>query len=303
MKNVAYARDSERCSRLSCWLTSVTKQHANLACAFFFIQLCGLIFGSWTYSEEDIIFSLAERGVNLDDYSFSSIWDIIEAPAMLRMRKSRIEFQVRIRRKPLFYTVVLIVPTVLMAFLSMMVFYLPAGAGEKVTLTISVLLSLVVFLLLVSKILPPTSITVPLMAKYLLLTFVLNIITILVTVIIINVFFRGPTTHRMPGWVAKSFLEFLPRILLMKRPKPPVSAASKIVRMSDEFFDIDDDDVDFSNIMVKDEQLKIQNSEVVPMKISNAIDKRIWRQNYYKTIDAIEYITDHLRSDEETQQV
>lgn len=80
-------------------------------------------------------------------------------------------------------------------------------SGEKMTLTISVLLSIVVFLLLVSKILPPTSSTIPLMAKYLLLTFVLNVITILVTVIIINVYFRGPTTHRMPKWVRTVFLQ------------------------------------------------------------------------------------------------
>jgi len=61
------------------------------------------------------------------------------------------------RRKTLFYTVNLILPTVLISFLCVLVFYLPAEAGEKVTLGISILLSLVVFLLLVSKILPPTS--------------------------------------------------------------------------------------------------------------------------------------------------
>lgn len=82
------------------------------------------------------------------------------------------------------------------------------------TLTISVLLSIVVFLLLVSKILPPTSSTIPLMAKYLLLTFVLNVITILVTVVIINVYFRGPTTHRMPPWVRRIFLHVSIFILL-----------------------------------------------------------------------------------------
>lgn len=70
-----------------------------------------------------------------------------------------------------------------MAFLSMMVFYLPAEASEKITLAISILLALVVFLLLVSKILPPTSSTIPLMAKYLLMTFVMNIITILVRIV------------------------------------------------------------------------------------------------------------------------
>jgi nicotinic acetylcholine receptor len=107
-----------------------------------------------------------------------------------------------------------------MAFLSMMVFYLPAEADEKITLAISILLALVVFLLLVSKILPPTSSTIPLMAKYLLTTFCLNIVAILVTVVIINIFFRGPTTHRMPRWVKSLFLRYLPLFLMMRRPEP-----------------------------------------------------------------------------------
>ena len=38
-----------------------------------------------------------------------------------------------------------------MAFLSVMAFYLPVDSGEKISLTISLLLALVVFLLLVSK--------------------------------------------------------------------------------------------------------------------------------------------------------
>nr|CAD2143360.1 unnamed protein product [Meloidogyne enterolobii] len=106
-----------------------------------------------------------------------------------------------------------------MAFLSMLVFYLPAEANEKITLAISILLALVVFLLLVSKILPPTSDTIPLMAKYLLMIFVLNIITIIVTVIIINIYFRGPTTHKMPPWVYSIFICKLPLLLMMNRPQ------------------------------------------------------------------------------------
>ncbi|RWS28729.1 Acetylcholine receptor subunit beta-like 1 [Leptotrombidium deliense] len=91
--------------------------------------------------------------------------------------------------------------------------------GEKVTLGINILLSLVVFLLLVSKILPPTSLVLPLIAKYLLFTFIMNCISILVTVIIINWNFRGPRTHKMPNWIRVVFLNYLPVLLFMRRPK------------------------------------------------------------------------------------
>ncbi|CAK5011391.1 unnamed protein product [Meloidogyne enterolobii] len=172
------------------------------------IIVCHLIFGSWTYNEKEIKMDFDKSaGIDLLEYGESKIWDVVGAPATLVNQRSRIEYQLRLRRKALFYTVVLIIPTVLMAFLSMAVFFLPTDSGEKMTLTISVLLSIVVFLLLVSKILPPTSSTIPLMAKYLLLTFVLNVITILVTVIIINIYFRSPITHQMPGWVRSVFLK------------------------------------------------------------------------------------------------
>ncbi|KAL3090096.1 hypothetical protein niasHS_006548 [Heterodera schachtii] len=186
-------------------------------------QICHLIFGSWTYSENEMNMDFeSSAGIDLSEYSRSHIWDVIGAPATLVNRRSRIEFQIRLRRKTLFYTIVLIIPTVLMAFLSMAVFFLPTDSGEKMTLTISVLLSIVVFLLVVSKIMPPTSSTIPLIAKYLLLTFVLNIITIAVTVIIINIYFRGPTTHQMPEWVRFVFLRIMPRLLCMKRPARPI---------------------------------------------------------------------------------
>jgi len=132
---------------------------------------------------------------------------------------SIITYTIRIRRKTLFYTVNLIIPCVLISFLSVGVFYLPSDAGEKMTMCISVLLALVVFLLLVSKILPPTSDTIPLIANYLLFTFVNNVVVIVFTVVIINWFFRTPRTHRMPGWIRVLFLNYLPRVILMKRPR------------------------------------------------------------------------------------
>ncbi|VDM38015.1 unnamed protein product [Toxocara canis] len=283
-------------------------------------QTCHLIFGSWTYNENEIKLEFEQaEWVDLSEYAPSSIWDVMDAPASLVNKRSRIEFQVRIRRKTLFYTVVLIIPTVLMAFLSMAVFFLPTDSGEKMTLTISVLLSIVVFLLLVSKILPPTSSTIPLMAKYLLLTFVLNVITILVTVIIINVYFRGPTTHRMPKWVRTTFLQVMPKLLCMQRPKQLLrkmaahAAAQKANggAMATALPGIGEFTLNPSAHhpfcpSADDARYQPPAIELTHVDSVRHFERDPTTSAYYplsadalRAIDAIEYITDHLKQDEE----
>ncbi|KAH0534668.1 Acetylcholine receptor subunit beta-like 1 [Cotesia glomerata] len=191
-------------------------------------QTCLMKFGSWIYNGDQVSLGLLDdkNYVSLSDYSKSGTWDIIELPAYLNVysepnapTETDITFYITIRRKTLFYTVNLIVPIIMVSFLVIGEFYLPAEAGEKVTLGISILLSLVLFLLLVSKILPPTSLVLPLIAKYLLFIFLMNLFVISMTVIVINWNFRGPKTHRMPCWMRLVFLKYLPTILFMKRPK------------------------------------------------------------------------------------
>ena len=46
----------------------------------------------------------------------------------------------------------------------------------------------------------------------------MNIVTIVITVVIINWNFRTPRTHRMPRWIRVVFLDVLPRAIMMTRP-------------------------------------------------------------------------------------
>lgn len=106
-------------------------------------QMCVMKFGSWTFNGDQVSLALYNNKnfVDLSDYWKSGTWDIIEVPAYLNVYKNTgqptetdITFNIIIRRKTLFYTVNLILPTVLISFLCVLVFYLPAEAGEKVYL-------------------------------------------------------------------------------------------------------------------------------------------------------------------------
>lgn len=167
------------------------------------------------------------KGIDLCEYNQNVEWDIINVTAR---RKEKfypccpgspypdITFNITIRRKTLFYTINLIMPIIAISTLTVLVFYLPSDSGEKITLSISILLALTVFFLLLSDINPPTSIVIPLIGKYLLFTMIVVTMSIFLTVYTLSVHFRSPATHKMSPWIKRVFTEILPKILCMKRP-------------------------------------------------------------------------------------
>ena len=186
-------------------------------------QNCTLQFRSWTYDHTEIDLILLSDFASRDDFKPSGEWDIVSLPGRKNedpddIRYLDITYDFVIKRKPLFYTINLIIPCILITSLAILVFYLPSDCGEKMTLCISVLLALTVFLLLISKIVPPTSLAVPLIGKYLMFTMVLVTFSIVTSVCVLNVHHRSPSTHTMPPWVKRIFLYRLPSFLFMRRP-------------------------------------------------------------------------------------
>ncbi|XP_043257913.1 nicotinic acetylcholine receptor alpha4 isoform X3 [Colletes latitarsis] len=200
------------------------------------VQTCVLKLGSWTYDgfkvdlrhmDEKSKSNVVDVGVDLSEFYMSVEWDILEVPAVRNEKFYTccdepyldITFNITMRRKTLFYTVNIIIPCMGISFLTVLTFYLPSDSGEKVTLSISILISLHVFFLLVVEIIPPTSLVVPLLGKYLIFAMILVSISISVTVVVLNVHFRSPQTHKMAPWVKRVFIHILPRLLAMRRPQ------------------------------------------------------------------------------------
>ena len=271
-------------------------------------------FGSWTFNAEqvDIEFEEGFQYVDLSDYVISGTWDVIDCPGYHRKiigvngepNRTRIDFKIVLRRKTLFYTVNLIIPCVLISFLSICVFYLPADAGEKMTLSISILLALVVFLLLLQKILPPTSTTIPLIASYLLFTFILNIISIVVTVVIINWSFRTPRTHTMPRWVRVVFLQVLPKFLMMSYPSQAIDSHHSDTK-EEVYFNPYAGQQQASQYRDEFEgrQNLRQRFSITNGNLNDGTPRVQLTREIYKTVQAIRYIAHHLKKEDDYDQV
>ncbi|XP_053167695.1 acetylcholine receptor subunit delta isoform X2 [Hemicordylus capensis] len=204
-------------------------------------QNCTLKFSSLMYNAKEISMELKTdediltkksypvEWIIIDPAGFTENgeWEIIHRPARKNIdpsvspesnRHQDITFYLIIKRKPLFYIINIVTPCVLIAFMTTLVFYLPADSGEKVTLAISILLAQSVFLLLISQRLPATSLAIPLIGKYLLFIMLLVAIVGVACVVELNIHFRTPSTHILSNWTTELFLETLPRLLHMSQP-------------------------------------------------------------------------------------
>ena len=77
--------------------------------------------------------------------------------------------QIKFKRRPLYYIFNLILPCTFVSMVALLSFFLPPESGEKISLGITVLLSLTVFLLLVAETMPPTS-DVPIVGMKIIIT-------------------------------------------------------------------------------------------------------------------------------------
>uniref|UniRef100_A0A8C3WIU6 Cholinergic receptor nicotinic alpha 2 subunit n=1 Tax=Catagonus wagneri TaxID=51154 RepID=A0A8C3WIU6_9CETA len=236
-------------------------------------QNCKMKFGSWTYDKAKIDLVQMEQAVDLKDYWESGEWAIVNATGTYTSKKydccaeiyPDVTYAFVIRRLPLFYTVNLIVPCLLISCLTVLVFYLPSDCGEKITLCISVLLSLTVFLLLITEIIPSTSLVIPLIGEYLLFTMIFVTLSIVITVFVLNVHHRSPGTHNMPHWVRVAFLGCVPRWLLMSRPLPP---------------------------------LELRGAPGPKAKAQVPVGGLLLSPRIQKALEGVHYISDHLRSED-----
>ncbi|KAA0191830.1 Neuronal acetylcholine receptor subunit alpha-7 [Fasciolopsis buskii] len=205
----------------------------------FDVQNCTLKFGSWTYNGDQIDFRItceandtsencSTRGeVDLSEYSNNGEFHLDGAYVVRFAQRYDccqfdfidIKMTIQLQRRALYYVFNLIVPCLLISGMSLMVFMLPPDAGEKISLGVTILLSLTMFLQLVADKLPQTSEAIPLIGIYFCCTMIMCSLSIVFTVLVLNYHHRSADVVVVPHWIKLVINTYLARLMFMNPPQ------------------------------------------------------------------------------------
>ncbi|KRZ55498.1 Cullin-3 [Trichinella nativa] len=212
-------------------------------------QTCCLKFGSWTYNDRKLVLEQGGNGWDMSEYIENGEWLLVgevrivcclfvflfavsqfttaDYPVRRTVKLyeccpdepySDVKYCLHIRRRTLYYGFNLIIPCLLISLMTLLGFILPVESGEKLTLEITILLSVCVFLTMVSQMTPSTSEAVSLIGVFFSSHMIVVSASVVFNVIVLNLHYRTQDTHRMGVWTRKVLLDWFPRLLLMRRP-------------------------------------------------------------------------------------
>ena len=156
-------------------------------------QMCSLNFIVLGYSSSEIVLQCPDEEMSTDYLQTNDVW-LLESTRVSTIqgpRISELQFHITMDRRPLYFVVTILLPIVAMCFLNLFVFLLPIESGERVSYSITVLLSITVFLTLVGDILPRSSNTMASICYFLLFILSMSCLICLYTIISIRLYYKS----------------------------------------------------------------------------------------------------------------
>ena len=141
----------------------------------FDIQVCEMKFGSWEHDMS--VINLVTKSKDGDNSSFLSNNSEFELREFTVRRHEThypcceypyvdVTYYTVVCRLPMYYLFNLFLPCVCLVMMAAVGFFIPVESGEKISLGVTVVLSLTVFLLLVAEKTPPQSNSIPMLSEY-----------------------------------------------------------------------------------------------------------------------------------------
>ena len=154
------------------WLVPlVIKSSCNVDATYFPYdeQTCDIYFGSWIYDESQLDLQPFPIEPYLNNYLVNSEFSLLGVTMRRELVDEKccpgsgshpmIVVQINIKRKSIYYNYIIIAPTMLLSILSLFSFCLPSHHGDRISIGLTVFLTLYVLQLLISANVPDTNTT------------------------------------------------------------------------------------------------------------------------------------------------
>jgi hypothetical protein len=139
-------------------------------------QFCFVRVACWGFPPSDIIIQEQNAEINMEYFSEHGTWELVDKKlnSVMNSKVSYVSIDIKMKRRPTFAVINIILPMVFMVVLNLLVFVLPVESGERISYSITVLLAIAVFLTLVGDNLPKTSKQTAMLSYFLLADLMLS---------------------------------------------------------------------------------------------------------------------------------
>ncbi|KAK6740654.1 hypothetical protein RB195_008860 [Necator americanus] len=178
------------------------------------VQVCNLTIGAWNFDADEVIVKSYTDHIEGAPQQFegNSEWELSSIRAFREMQPdsdgsmySVVIYQVELKRKPVYYVLVIQIPTLIMTTLTIFGIFTPFSntpeRREKVTLGLNMFVSISMMLNLVADMMPKAS-RLPLLGNYILSQIFVCSAAVLVSIVTLIFHQRCHTRcHRPPKWL------------------------------------------------------------------------------------------------------
>ena len=142
---------------------------------------------------------------------------------------SLVRFTLILKRNHLYYLIRIILPFALVSFVTLFTFLLPPQTGEKLTLNVTILLSLVIYLQLLSEHIPKSDDETPILTLFCNANFFLVFLSCIMTVYVLYLYHRPSTSNIacVPSHMKIIFLDYLSPLVYCRVNKRTTKNQSK----------------------------------------------------------------------------
>ena len=135
-------------------------------------QVCDLKLGSWSYTGEQLVLTEGSPSIDLTNYQKNEEWELEDVSHKINAIKYECcdhkyydtTFTITLKRLSGYYETNIIIPTFSTASLILVTILIPWDSGERISFAVTVMLSIIVFLLILSDTLPKSN-QLPLLSR------------------------------------------------------------------------------------------------------------------------------------------